>query len=105
MDNWGDPWADNADNAKSPTKHAVISPLPPSFAPAPAFLGGFVDDAGWGNEDESFGDWSTTTAKDAGEPVSTRSAVSAPLTSEQTQRLPDDTRWDSGRDLGQNARR
>jgi hypothetical protein len=40
MDNWGDPWADNADNAKSPTKPAVTSPLPPSFAPPPAFLGG-----------------------------------------------------------------
>jgi hypothetical protein len=103
MDNWGDPWADNADKAKSPTKHAVISPLPPSFAPAPAFLGGFVDDAGWGNEDEDLGDWSTATVQDAGEPVPTLSPVSEPPTTEQTQRISDDVQWDSGRTLGQDV--
>lgn len=59
MDNWGDdPWADTTDNAKTPTKTAVTSPLPPAFAPAPALLNGFLDDAGWGNDEESFGDWS-----------------------------------------------
>lgn len=66
MENWGDPWADNADNDKvtSPTTTtAVTSPLPPAFAPAPALLNGFLgDDAGWGNEDESFGDWSAAPA-------------------------------------------
>lgn len=58
MDNWGDPWADNADS-KSPTKSAVTSPLPPTFAPAPPVLNGFLDDAGWGNDDDEFGDWSS----------------------------------------------
>ncbi|KAH8732048.1 hypothetical protein GQ44DRAFT_698397 [Phaeosphaeriaceae sp. PMI808] len=59
MDNWGDPWADNADDSKSPAKSKVTSPLPSTFAPAPALLNGFLDDAGWGNDDESFGDWSS----------------------------------------------
>jgi hypothetical protein len=103
MDNWGDPWADNADNAKSPTKPAVTSPLPPSFAPPPAFLGGFVDDAGWGNEDESFGDWSTATAKDAGEPAPIPFSATESLTSEQPLRFSDDTQWDSGRELDHSA--
>jgi hypothetical protein len=103
MDNWGDPWADNADTAKSPTKHAVTSPLPPSFAPAPAFLGGFVDDAGWGNEDESFGDWSAATAKDAGQPAPIPLPAAEPLTSEQPGHLSDDMQWGSGRELGQHA--
>lgn len=59
MDHWGDPWADNA-NDKSPTKNAVTSPLPPAFTFAPVPLNGFVDDAGWGNnEDDGFGDWAT----------------------------------------------
>ncbi|KAH7413884.1 hypothetical protein DE146DRAFT_601055 [Phaeosphaeria sp. MPI-PUGE-AT-0046c] len=60
MENWGDPWADNADPpAKSPIDDTVTSPLPPRFAAAPTVLGGFLDDAGWGNEDETFGAWST----------------------------------------------
>ncbi|KAJ4993481.1 hypothetical protein SVAN01_01029 [Stagonosporopsis vannaccii] len=60
MDHWGDPWADNA-NDKSPTKNAVTSPLPPAFTFAPVPLGGFVDDAGWGNnEEDGFGDWATS---------------------------------------------
>jgi hypothetical protein len=72
MENWGDPWADNADNAKSsPTKTEVTSPLPPAFAPAPALLNGFLDDAGWGNEDESFGDWSAAPAAEEGLPKKT----------------------------------
>ncbi|KAF5854237.1 hypothetical protein GGP41_007053 [Bipolaris sorokiniana] len=62
MDHWGDPWADsNVEQQKSPTKNAVISPPPPTLAPAPVLLNGFLDDAGWGNEDESFGDWSAST--------------------------------------------
>ncbi|KAJ4373733.1 hypothetical protein N0V86_007876 [Didymella sp. IMI 355093] len=57
MDHWGDPWADNA-NDKSPTKNAVTSPLPPAFNFAPVPINGFVDDAGWGNnDDDGFGDW------------------------------------------------
>jgi hypothetical protein len=103
MDNWGDPWADNADNAKSPTKPAVTSPLPPSFAPPPAFLGGFVDDAGWGNEDESFGDWSTATAKDAEQPAPIPFSATESPTSEQPREFSDDTQWDSGRELGHAA--
>jgi hypothetical protein len=99
MDNWGDPWADNADNAKSPTKPAVTSPLPPSFAPAPTFLGGFVDDAGWGNEDEGLEDWSTATAKDEGEPAPIPLSATESLTREPPPRFSDDTQWDSGREL------
>lgn len=66
MDHWGDPWADNA-NDKSPTKNTVTSRLPPSFTFAPVPLNGFVDDAGWGNnDDDGFGDWATSdTAKAA----------------------------------------
>lgn len=60
MDHWGDPWADNA-NDKSPTKNAVTSPLPPAFNFAPAPVHGFVDDAGWGNnDDDGFGDWAAS---------------------------------------------
>ncbi|KAL1646746.1 hypothetical protein SLS61_007660 [Didymella pomorum] len=60
MDHWGDPWADNA-NDKSPTKNAVTSPLPPAFNFAPVPVNGFVDDAGWGNnDDDGFGDWAAS---------------------------------------------
>ncbi len=60
MDHWGDPWADgNANNDKSPTKNELPSPLPPAQPSAPGLLNGFLDDAGWGN-DESFGDWTTS---------------------------------------------
>ncbi|KAF2993075.1 hypothetical protein E8E13_001173 [Curvularia kusanoi] len=59
MDHWGDPWADNA-NDKPPTKNAVTSPLPPAFAFNPVPVNGFVDDAGWGNnEDDGFSDWTS----------------------------------------------
>ncbi|XP_014558827.1 hypothetical protein COCVIDRAFT_93368 [Bipolaris victoriae FI3] len=62
MDHWGDPWADsNVEQQKTPNKNPVISPPPPTLAPAPVLLNGFLDDAGWGNEDESFGDWSAST--------------------------------------------
>ncbi|KAH7067913.1 hypothetical protein FB567DRAFT_253066 [Paraphoma chrysanthemicola] len=66
MDNWGDPWADNADTTKSPTKSEVTSPLPPAFTPAPALFNGFLDDAGWGNDDGDFGDWSSAPAEEEG---------------------------------------
>lgn len=58
---WGDPWADADD--KSPTKPEVTSP-PPTIAPAPVLLNGFLDDAQWGeNEDDGFGAWATSPRK------------------------------------------
>ncbi len=68
MDHWGDPWADNADD-KSPAKNAVTSPLPPSFTFSPVPVNGFVDDAGWGNNDDEFGDWASPPRVDAGDPA------------------------------------
>ncbi|KAH9882642.1 hypothetical protein J1614_000878 [Plenodomus biglobosus] len=59
MDHWGDPWSDNANDA-SVTKTEVTSPLPSAQTSAPVLLNGFLDDAGWGSEDASFGDWATT---------------------------------------------
>lgn len=64
MDHWGDPWSDNADD-KSPTKVEVISPIPPAQPAGPVLLNGFLDDAGWGNEDDGFGDWATSSSNDA----------------------------------------
>ena len=66
MDHWGDPWADNADDTHPP-KHELPSPLPSTLASAPTLLNGFLDDAGWGNnEDDGFGVWATSPRKDAG---------------------------------------
>lgn len=92
MDNWGDPWADNA---KSPTKDAVTSPLPPTFAPAPALLSGFLDDAGWGNEDESFGDWSTAPAKEAEHAPPTDTPINGTFPPEHDKHTSDRLRWDA----------
>ncbi|KAF2844949.1 hypothetical protein T440DRAFT_473009, partial [Plenodomus tracheiphilus IPT5] len=58
MDHWGDPWSDNANDVPV-TKTEVTSPLPSAPASAPGLLSGFLDDAGWGNEDASLGDWAT----------------------------------------------
>ncbi|KAI8933348.1 hypothetical protein NX059_009969 [Plenodomus lindquistii] len=58
MDHWGDPWSDNGNDA-SITKTEVTSPLPRAQTSAPVLLNGFLDDAGWGSEDASFGDWAT----------------------------------------------
>jgi hypothetical protein len=66
MDNWGDPWADNA---KSPTKDSVTSPLPPTFKPVPALFNAFVDDAGWGNDEGEFGGWEGAVVKDGREEI------------------------------------
>lgn len=79
MDHWGDPWADNA-NDKSPTKNAVTSPLPPAFTFAPVPLNGFVDDAGWGNnDDDGFGDWAAgDTGNGAANGLETPAADEAP---------------------------
>ena len=95
MDHWGDPWADNnADEQKSPTKHEVTSPPPPTLAPAPVLLNGFLDDAGWGNEDESFGDWTTSSGHDAAVTAltETRTAEPSPLKDERA--IDDGPRWD-----------
>ncbi|KAH7071143.1 hypothetical protein BKA63DRAFT_517394 [Paraphoma chrysanthemicola] len=75
MDNWGDPWADNADTTKSPTKSEVTSPLPPAFTPAPALFNGFLDDAGWGNDDEGFGDWSSAPAEEGADATQTETTI------------------------------
>lgn len=95
MDHWGDPWADNnADDQKSPTKNEVTAPQPPALAPAPVLLNGFLDDAGWGNEDESFGDWTTSSEQDTtvAIPTETRIAEPSPLKNEHA--IEDGPRWD-----------
>jgi hypothetical protein len=75
MDHWGDPWADNADDAHPP-KHELPSPLPSTLASAPTLLNGFLDDAGWGNNDEEgFGVWATSPRKDAGPAASTEATT------------------------------
>ncbi|KAF1928436.1 uncharacterized protein M421DRAFT_160751 [Didymella exigua CBS 183.55] len=81
MDHWGDPWADNADD-KSPTKNAVTSPLPPAFNFAPVPINDFVDDAGWGNnDDDGFGDWAASDTRNGAADIGsseTRAADEAP---------------------------
>jgi hypothetical protein len=102
MDNWGDPWADNA---KSPTKDAVTSPLPPTFAPAPALLNGFLDDAGWGNEDESFGDWSTAPAIEEQYAPPAKSSITESFTAENVEAPSNDDAWGIARDPEQDVTR
>ncbi|KAG9193369.1 hypothetical protein G6011_03404 [Alternaria panax] len=95
MDHWGDPWADNnADHQKSPTKNEVTSPQPPTVAPAPVLLSGFLDDAGWGNEDESFGDWTAPSGQDTtvAIPTGTRTTEPSPLKNEHV--IEHGPRWD-----------
>ncbi|USP72819.1 hypothetical protein yc1106_00093 [Curvularia clavata] len=95
MDHWGDPWADsNVEQQKSPTKNAVISPPPSALAPAPVLLNGFLDDAGWGNEEESFGDWTNSTATDAtpGPFAETQAPTSSRLKNDEISE--DFPRWD-----------
>jgi hypothetical protein len=87
MDHWGDPWADNA-NDKSPTKNAVTSPLPRAFSFAPVPFNGFVDDAGWGNnDDDGFGDWATS---DVGN-VALRDKATSPAKNQ----VPGSAGWDT----------
>lgn len=95
MDHWGDPWADNnADEQKSPTKHEVTSPPPPTLAPAPVLLNGFLDDAGWGNEDESFGDWTTSSRHDAAVTALTETRIAEPSPLKNERAVDDGPRWD-----------
>ncbi|KAI4951552.1 hypothetical protein J4E86_006968 [Alternaria arbusti] len=95
MDHWGDPWADNnADEQKSPTKHEVTSPPPPTLAPAPVLLNGFLDDAGWGNEDESFGDWTTSSGHDTAVTTLTETCTAEPSPLKNERAVDDGPRWD-----------
>jgi len=56
MDHWGDPWSDNA--RETPAAKTEVTPSqPPVQFTTPVLLNGFLDDAGWGTEDASFGDW------------------------------------------------
>jgi len=50
MDNWGDPWADDA-ASDPPAKREVKLPLP--LPTASVVLNGFLDDAQWGNAEEA----------------------------------------------------
>lgn len=102
MDNWGDPWADNA---KSPTKDAVTSPLPPTFAPAPALLNGFLDDAGWGNEDERLGDWSTAPTQEEEYAPPTKSSTTEPSATELVEQPSNEHQWDTATGPEQHATR
>lgn len=89
MDHWGDPWADNA-NDQSPTKNTVTSPLPPAFSFAPVPINGFVDDAGWGNnEDDGFGDWA---ASDTGNRAAGISSLGGPAADDHA---PGGAGWDA----------
>ena len=64
MDHWGDPWADSSANEdKSAVKDHATSPLPPTQPSAPQLFTGFVDDAGWGN-DEGLGGWNDVPSND-----------------------------------------
>ncbi|KAI4654449.1 uncharacterized protein J4E78_007495 [Alternaria triticimaculans] len=95
MDHWGDPWADNnADEQKSPTKHEVTSPPPLTLAPAPVLLNGFLDDAGWGNEDEGFGDWTTSSGHDAAMTALTETRIAEPSPLKNEGAIDDGPRWD-----------
>ncbi|CAO2647124.1 Nn.00g080460.m01.CDS01 [Neocucurbitaria sp. VM-36] len=93
MDHWGDPWADNNADDKSPTKNEVASPLPPTQAHAPVLLNGFLDDAGWGNEDDGFGEWATSSTRNATDATETPLADSSIVESHGT--TSDDAHWDT----------
>ncbi|KAJ9640087.1 hypothetical protein H2199_006321 [Coniosporium tulheliwenetii] len=63
MDDWGDPWADDAEKSSTAAKQeqgtATKRELGTSTGIALGILGGFQDEAGWGDgeEDGSFGGW------------------------------------------------
>jgi hypothetical protein len=102
MDHWGDPWADNADDALPP-KHELPSPLPSTLASAPTLLNGFLDDAGWGNtddndddDDDGFGVWATSPRKDTGPAASTEAAtrLSSGHGGAEADKAPSSAGWD-----------
>ncbi|EOA84339.1 hypothetical protein ACJQWK_00972 [Exserohilum turcicum] len=94
MDHWGDPWADNhADHQKSPIKFAIPSPQQPPHASAPVLVNACLDDAGWGNEEESFGDWTTPPAIDASAAPHVEPHTSHPSPVRDGQVVDDAPRW------------
>jgi len=101
MDHWGDPWADNsADEQKSPTKHEVIGPAPPTLTSAPALASAFLDDAGWGNEDDGFGDWSTSSGIDATVAAASETRIPEPGSLGHGGAVADSPRWDAKESIG-----
>lgn len=63
MDDWGDPWADDAEKSNTATKQELWTDtkreLGTSTRTALGILGGFQDEAGWGDgeEEDGFGGW------------------------------------------------
>ena len=101
MDHWGDPWADNnADEQKSPTKHEVIGPAPPTLTSAPVLGSAFLDDAGWGNEDDGFGDWSTSSGIDATVAAAPETRIPEPSSLGHGGAVVDSPRWDAKESIG-----
>jgi hypothetical protein len=97
MEHWGDPWADIADDQKSPTKNEVTSPQPPTYSTAPTLLNGFLDDAGWGNDDNSFGEWSSSSGNDATIPAASETRLAVPSPLGKSGAVDDGPHWDAGR--------
>lgn len=95
MDHWGDPWAENhVDDQKSPTKNEVTTPPPLKNTSAPVLLNGFLDDAGWGNEDDGFGEWATPSGiAEATEVTPADTTFSHTIKSHEA--TSDDSRWDT----------
>ena len=65
MDHWGDPWADDAatDTKVPPREHIEVNTPAPTLSTAPVLLNAFLDDAQWGNDensDEDFGGWTSS---------------------------------------------
>lgn len=87
MDHWGDPWADNAHDAE-PRKNEVAAPLPPTQPAGPVVLNGFLDDAGWGNDDEGFGDWASSENDVFTQDAGTRVPESSSFEDKQDERDP-----------------
>jgi hypothetical protein len=95
MDHWGDPWADNADEQQPPTKPAVTSPLPPTHTTAPVLLNGFLDDAGWGNDDDAFGEWATSAPEDDAPPARSETRAAEATAVEHLTQSQDHVEWES----------
>jgi hypothetical protein len=93
---WSDPWADNADDQKSPAKNEVTAPPPPTHNAAPTLLHGFLDDAGWGNEDETFGDWTAPSGNDATTSAAAETHVAGPSPLGKSGAIDDGPDWDAG---------